>query len=368
MKKVLIIILLSIITLAACTAPQRQLKRSNDIIRIDSAVAQTDKYSSFSNSAEKRNSYYLEGTVLKVEKRSRWLNCPPSDTGTFVIDTFVVFLDKKATETQIERINIKDIIFIGQKVDNISPNEYQNINIFEKSNDPFLPNSIRTVKVDSIYVPCPEEKPCPCGNISIDYDLEFDISCPKCQPDWWFLELNYINSIFSDFNFFEADFKFRNVRHFEAAAGFRFDKTQIGLLYSPWFEVNNYFDDTKENKPLLALYGKYKFDPFLCVNPYIYGLLGTAVDKTTFDYIGNKSYQPDNTSSCISNFGFPLSYGFGLGIDVPIPSCLFNITFDIGYRSLAVGQRQVAPPLDDQLFIRRLDVWNFRIGISLGNK
>jgi len=153
MKKVLIIILLSIITLAACTAPQRQLKRSNDIIRIDSAVAQTDKYSSFSNSAEKRNSYYLEGTVLKVEKRSRWLNCPPSDTGTFVIDTFVVFLDKKATETQIERINIKDIIFIGQKIDNISPNEYQNINIFEKSNDPFLPNSIRTVKVDSIYVP-----------------------------------------------------------------------------------------------------------------------------------------------------------------------------------------------------------------------
>lgn len=368
MKKLPLLILLIIIVLSACSHPQKSITRSNDIIRIDSSVALTDKYSTLPNSKEKRNSYYLEGTVLKVEKRARRLNCPPNNNDIFVVDTFVVFLDKKADDKQIERINIKDIIFIGQKIDDYPMNEYQNINLFEKSNDPFLPNSISTVKVDSIYVPCPEETPCPCGNLNVDYDLELEINCPKCQLDWWFLELNYINSIFSDYQFLEADFKYRNVKHFEAAAGFRFNQTQIGLLYNPWFEVNNYYDNTKENKPLLALYGKHKFAPFLCMNPYVYGLLGTAIDKTTFDYIGNKAYQPNNSTNCISNFGFPLSYGFGIGIDAPIPSCLFNFTFDIGYRSLAVGQRLLAPPLDEQLSIRRLDVWNFRIGISLGNK
>ena len=364
----ILLIVIAVFAISACSVPQRPIIRSNDVIRIDSAIAQTQKYASLANSSEKRNSYYLEGTVLKLEKRTKWLDCPPQEDGIFVIDTFVVFLDKKAKDNEIERISIKDIILVGPKIDNIPFNEYENKNYFERSNDPFLPNSIRGVRFDSVYVPCPEERPCPCNDFSFDFDFEFDISCPKCEPAWWFFELSFVNSIFLDFDYRKADFKYRNIKHYDIAAGLNFNKTQIGLLYNPFFEVNNYYHDEKENKPLLALFGKQKFDPFFCMNPYIYGLIGTALDKSTLDYIVKKNFLPDNRTNCISNFGFPLSYGFGLGVDVPIPSCLFNFFLDIGYRSLAIGQRLQSPPLDEQLFIRRLDLWNLRIGIRLGNK
>lgn len=368
---IIFIVAASLAILASCSSPKAAIERRNDIIRIAPTKIEKKEYYQLrsKNSLDERNALYLEGTVRKILKKGKWAECPKTDETPIVYyDTVIVFLDKNAPDdAKPEEIALKDIIPIGQILKGIDVNEYGNIDIFEVANNPYLPDRIRRVPIDSVIAPCPMppgEEPCPCN----DFSLDFSLKCPECHPSWWFLEPNVFYSFFVDYDHAYTDFRFKTEKTGEVAGGLRFGNTQVGLLYNFGIDVSNYFDQRIINRPLLAIYGKHKFDKIFCIHPYIYGLIGSALDKHTLEYIKYRNYDPIANLDCPCNFGFPLSLGIGIGLDIPIPSCLFNFTLDLGYRSLALGQSQIQADLTEKLFIRRLDTWNFRIGISLGNR
>jgi hypothetical protein len=169
----------------------------------------------------------------------------------------------------------------------------------------------------------------------------------------------------------------------------------IGLAFTTGIRAYNTFSANPPqdyNRPTLALHVRYNFDrTFACIRPFVYGQLGTALDRLTMN-MWRFSLKLDQESegrirqldSLIVECGRlnipgldmamptyslranasapPLTYGIGAGIEIPLGSAV-DLGIDLGYRSLGIGDELVyegtAIPQG-----RRIGLWRLRVGLT----
>lgn len=356
----IVFIILLLMVLSSCAS----IDRKDDAIRIKKNKEQDySKRIDKDGNSIKRDGNTLRGTVYKIIKVTSPNSCPVSDTTTYSSSYSVLFLDSKAgKESEIERIPLDDIDLVGQKENFKSKvqNEYDNINWFENFNDPLDPRTIREVPVDSFFVSnCPETEDCNCNPLSIALEL----NCPNCDYKNYFVELRGGYAVYDDINSSGIPIG-RDSYMGEVAFGYRTGNTGIGISISSGVPIYN--SQTGEDiwRPTLMLHTKQQFDKVLCMIPFVYGQIGIAADAQSLNIFNFNSC--DDLEICLPKLNFPISYGMGIGLDIPLPFCLFDLSFDFGYKSLAIGETYNTMFYEGATGSRRVDMFLFRLGVTLG--
>ncbi len=348
--------ILLIMILSSCSS----IDRKDDAVRIKKG--HENKYSILKDkdgNSYKRDGNTLRGTVFKVIEITQPKSCPVSDTTTYSKRYEVLFLDARSKcMSEAQRIPIEDIDFIGQTEEIKSKfyNKYKNINWFENFNDPLDPRAIREVPVDSIYISfCPETRDCNCNPLGID--------CPTCNYKNYFTEIRGGYAVYDDINV-NNPLIGRDSYFGEIAFGYRSGKTGVGLSLSSGVPVYNSKTGEDIRRPILMLHTRQQFGRVLCMFPFMYAQMGVALDKQSSNIFNFNSCDDNDIS--LPSLCFPLSYGFGMGLDVPLPICLFDLSFDIGYKSIAIGESHNTMFYNGVTSSRRVNMLIFRLGITLG--
>lgn len=347
---------------------------SPDVARDDAVRIKKEHWKDYENvpgTNEIRNSATLRGEVVRIEKVNYM--CDDSITGKKV---YVVFRDK-TPDSHLEYIPIDDVDLVGTK-----PEVNLDSNWFEKFNDPLNPREMREVPV-TVRPLDTCEAICDCGPV--------DMSCPNipCRPDkikdtWYFMEFRGAYAAYSDKlpNLLTEDPM--EAYAGEIAAGFRFgNRHQWGLglsfftgvpIYNSQNEDFQIIDGVLEEatrRPAVLLHARYSFDKTWCLFPFLYGQLGVAIDDLSLDFWSFDLGCKDCKRKLEVNDDFnadgeiALSYGFGAGIDFPL-SCNFDFSFDVGFKSLAIGEKSTFP-VNGILVpdIRRVNMFILRLGITI---
>ena len=363
----IVILILLLMVLASCSS----IDRKDDAVRIKKESE--NRYSQRKAQNDRivqRDGTTLRGTVLKIIQETTPNSCPVMDTTTFSSRYYVLFLDANAGEmSEAERIPIENVELIGQKPElrEKLKNRHNNINWFENFNDPLDPRSVREVPVDSFFINnCPDVFDCNCNPLSIALEL----NCPDCTYKNYFTEIRGSYAVYNDLNangFPEG----REAYYAEFVQGYRFGKWGIGIMTSTGIPVyNSKVEGQDINRPLIMLHGRRQFDKFLCMFPFVYGQLGFAYDRHTVQLF-NASFCDDcaeGDADCFSlpSVSIPWSYGFGVGVDIPLPFCFFDVSFDLGYKSIAIGEAYNSMLFNNVNDSRRINMLVFRLGITLG--
>jgi hypothetical protein len=110
-----------------------------------------------------------------------------------------------------------------------------------------------------------------------------------------------------------------------------------------------------------------------CIKPYVYGELGTALDlRTRGGWSMALNMQCDDCTPMIRdanadgslglNWSLPLTFGFGVGLDVPVHR-LFDIEVDLGFRSISVGDSYRVLGFANVPSMRRIGTVQLRVGV-----
>lgn len=351
-----VLLIMAVIMLSSCSS----IDRKDDAVRIKRNI--DNKYNVRKDSKGNqhyRNGTTLNGTVLKVLQETTPNSCPVMDTTTYKSRYFVIFLDSLAESMdEIEKIPIEDVELIGQS-DALSSkinNKYNNINWFENFNNPLDPRSIREVPVDSIYFSnCPGEMDCNCNPLSIA------LQCPDCKYKGYFVEIRGCYAVYDDRGANNQVISRENY-YAEIAFGYRWDNFGLGLMLSSGIPIYNLQTGEDFLRPLVMIHGRMQMEKFWCMFPYIYGQLGFAVDYHSLKFLSN-----DNTIDGIpAPGGLCPSVGLGIGLDIPLPGCPFDLSADFGYKLLRVGQEYDTGLWGKFISSRIVDMFALRIGITLG--
>jgi hypothetical protein len=345
-------------------------KRTDMAVRIksDSAVKYNRLYDRDSNVVGVRNGNTLRGSVLKVVKQTTPTDCKFDENTKFVNKTYILFLDSMAKDvTKAELIPIEDIDLQGPKVKDLPLNEYSNINWFEIYNNPKDPKEFKEVAMDSTYKDSCNK--CNCQSFDVAFNLNFNLKCPDCKYSWYFVELRAGMAIYNDMkiqNITES----RDAYFGELALGYRFNSWGIGLDFGTGVPVYNEYKQEDYQRPWILLHLRKQFDKFACMYPFIYGQFGMSIDKLTVDLFKVSTCKDCETKIDVkppgADISIPLSFGFGLGLDIPIPSCLFDLSADIGFKSMAIGESISAAGFSNVPSLRRLNMFVFRLGLTFG--
>lgn len=130
--------------------------------------------------------------------------------------------------------------------------------------------------------------------------------------------------------------------------------------------VNEQILERRRSEPALDFFGG-------CIKPYIYGEPGVAVDAATQNAASmalntgcndcTATLRDANTNGALGvNWAFPVTFGFGLGFDMPISS-LLDLELDLGYRSIAVGDSYARIGFSNVPDTRRISQFQLRIGV-----
>lgn len=354
----IVIIILALMVLSSCSSVQRK----DDAVRIKKDkdrnynILQIDE-----ENQTKRDGSTLRGTVLRIIKETRPNSCPVMDTTTYSNKFFVEFLDKKAGDNNLELIPLEDVELIGQKeaLRSKLSNRYNNINWFENFNDPLDPRSLREVPVDSFYISnCPGEIDCNCNPLSLA------LKCPDCDYASYFVELRAAYAVYDDININNQSLG-RDSYYGEAAFGYRWNSWGLGLMVSTGVPVFNSKIGTDIWRPIAMLHGRKQFDKFLCMYPFVYAQLGFALDVETTRLFSNCDCDC-GIQLPSANISLPLSYGFGAGLDIPLPFCMFDVSLDMGYKSVLIGETFNTLLFNNVSDSRRIHMFVLRLGITLG--
>lgn len=387
-KRIYSIIPLALLSLILITACSTVPPKFDDAVRIKPDKAK--KYESFKTDDKiiSRNGNVLRGKVLNVTEETR-VNCETFDT---LKTYYVYFLDSLAFSDMayLERIPLEDVVLLGKEVTNIPSNEYGNINWFENYSNPLNTKNIREVPVEKIFIGCEKNNDCGCKNTSLpSFELpEISIRCPNCQYSWYFVEAKLGYAVYSD-KISTNQTIGRDSYFGELVAGLRFNSWGIGLAYNNGIKAYNQFTGEDITRSFLLLHARYTFLPekdknsnksilsFLntfaektCIRPFVYGQFGIGLDKASIDLFKVKTcsdceskitYKPGNI-----DLSLPLSYGLGAGFDVPIPGCLFDLSFDLGYRNYDIGETLVTEQFKNVPSRRSLEMFVLRLGLTFG--
>ncbi len=366
-----ILILIVIVSLAAMLFNScSSVKQYDDAVRIKPEAADKYRYHPYTN--KKRDGKNLRGTVLKIQVTSIADSCFDGEAISYSSKSSVVFLDSLSKEDDaIELIPLEDVVLVGQ-IETIPRNTYNNINIFESFNNPEEFDAIRIVPVDSAKIDTCTKR-CDCEQFGIELP-GFRMECIKRQFDWFFVELRGGYAVYTD--------ELINISEYgregwlgEVAFGIRFGGLKewgAGLAFSSGVPIYNSFDDTDILRPTAMLHLRYQSpkDRFLglCMKPFVYGQFGMAIDDLTIDL-----YKISMNDECQNNidvslpyidFDLPISWGLGLGLDIPVASFL-DLSIDAGIRSLSFGESVDGVNGFDNVPTRRsLNMFLLRFGLT----
>jgi hypothetical protein len=372
-----------IVSLASCSSG---ISKRDDVVRIRKEYA--EKYEKYDGPRGEhlRNGNALRGTVVNIVK----IEGNDCETGAPINATYVSFLDSLAgpNENYLELIPIEYVDLVGPVTPGIPENEFGKINYFEYYSNPLNDKNIREVPVVNQPVEC---DPCNCGKVSVKVKgiPGPKIKCPDCENSWYFLELKAGYAIYSDVMYLNKPVG-RDLWVGEIVAGYRHDNWGIGLAFNSGLKAYNQFDTTFEdiNRSFLLLHGRYTFNPVKdgqdyefavlkpvydfaaasCTRPFVYAQLGAAIDKLTMDLMkvkvcdeceANIDYEPANV-----DLSMPLSYAIGLGLEIPMPGCYFDLSFDLSYRNYSIGEKLETYEFLNHPSRRRLDIFMLRFGLT----
>jgi hypothetical protein len=350
-------------------------KRSDEAIRIKSSA--NHKYHELfdrdSNFVAIRNSNTLRGTVLKIVEVTKPVDCTPENK-LFETQKYVVFLDSlQPDKKSLEMIPIEDIDLVGPKLHDLPPNEHGNINWFENFNNPLDPSTIREVPVEKINIPCKDTntKFCDCSPLILP-----TLQCPDCDYKSYFVELRggiaaYRDRKLTDIDMIQQVYEGRSAYFGDIAAGYRAENWGLGVVFSSGVPIYNSFVGDDFYRPFALLHGRWHFAEFFCMRPFLFGEFGLAVDDITLDLFRVAICEDCNDKIRIEDkskfdVSIPISWGLGAGLDIPLPYCWFDLSFDIGYRSLAIGEYVETSGFSNVPSKRRVNMFFFRLGITLG--
>lgn len=353
----IVILFLLLMVLASCSS----IDRKDDAIRIKkNKELYYSQRKDNSKNVFKRDGTTLRGTVLKVIQETKPNSCPLEDTTTFANNYFVLFLDAQAGSLdEIERIPIEHIELIGQKPElrDKLKNRYDNINWFENYNDPLDPRAVREVPVDSLFRDTCQD--CNCNPLS----LALELNCPDCEYKNYFVELRGAYAVYNDKNSDGLPVG-RDAYYAEIATGYRWNNWGFGIMASTGVPVYNSKTGLDLYRPLMLLHGRYQFEKTLCMVPFVYSQFGFTLDVESLDLFSASACELPDVS--LPNVCLPISYGFGVGLDIPLPSCIFDLSLDLGYKSVLVGETFNLPLFNNVSDSRRINMLVFRLGITLG--
>jgi hypothetical protein len=354
------------------------VKRYDDAVRIK--ADRESRYDRVPNSMTMRDGRTLRGTVVEVQIARNPQN--PQQ-----IDTTIVFLNAgvESESENYERIPLGDVELVGTLFDT-PKNEFGNANVFESYNNTEKIPFLRTVPVKN-YV----TEDCGCEPLSFNASIPSPtFRCPDRNYDWYFLEARGIYSAYNDrrSGFTEVG---REALQGELAAGIRFgafNEWGVGLAYTSGLYAYNSFESingntiTEANRSTVLLHTRYQMaqsvTDFLgiCLKPFAYGQFGATIDRASVNLF-KMNFSAEDCNDCnqlindlevdgqLGNYDFslPLTFGLGLGIDVPVSSWL-DASFDIGWRSMGFGDESTVVGIDNVPSLRRMNVWRFRMGLT----
>lgn len=373
MRKSNILILVNLLILIALSSCSDKV-RYDDAIRIKND--KISKYNKIPNEDTERDGKTLRGSIAKLVFEGVPHTCDSNAPKVF--KGYVLFLDnsKEDKESNYEIIPIDDIELVAD-IYNAPKNKYSNLNLFENFNNPAGMREVREIPVDTVVTDtcCP----CRCRNWSLSgmFAMDVDVNCPDRKYSWYFLELKPGYAMFSDYkSATQKEGKSQWVG--EIAAGIRFGSQKqwgFGLMASTGVNTYNSFTGISINRPVVMFHGRWQSQDIKCFKPVIYADFGMPIDKMSialpkFDISSGcedcKKYLKDLKASGNLpevDFSWPLTFGFGVGVDLPINSWL-DLSADLGWRSLAFGEEVAAAGFQNVPSQRRIDVFLFRFGVT----
>ncbi len=375
MKYKYLILILSSLFVISCSSTKQVYNDDAVRIKIDS-VQNLEKFNPYiePNTGVQRNPSTLRGNVFNI---TRFVN-EAGEPKEYV--TFLDSLAFKLADPQYEYIPIEFIDLQGPKLG-------VGRNWFENYNNPLDNDVIR--EVDTLET---EGNGCGCGKLV----------CPECNLTCvfpWQERANNRSVIFGEINAGIASYESKNtvsnqekgfdVFFQEYSAGYRFGditKAHFGLGLSYFSGVDAFqVDGSLLTRDALMLYGKYTFDEWNCVFPYVYGQIGAAIDVNSL-YMGklalaNKmkvwfNYDCDCDANLSADaklrqklayespnvdLDIPIALGIGTGIEFPVMQ-YFDLSIDLGYKYIKSGESTTL--YDFKVPVAKpLSIYTLRIGI-----
>jgi hypothetical protein len=260
-------------------------------------------------------------------------------------------------------------------------------------------------------------------DLGVDVDFAAYLNCKGRTYDWYFAEIRGTYSSFTD-RISPTQTVGSDAFGAEVAAGFRFGAKQewgVGMAFTSPMIINSVlYENATQNgyievsRPVALLHVRYQFgggksgkiqrleaerrngissestagaDPATddselfgmqlfgtCVRPFVFGQIGVALDAATRNAL-NFNLNPDcndctryvnnlqSNGQIDFNMGLPITYGFGAGLEIPMSRSM-DVAFDIGYRSLAIGEERIAFGFSNLPSVRRIDMLRFRLGVT----
>lgn len=373
MKKTLILLLF--IVLASCS---KKLPKNDDAVRINlESIQNLDEFNPYiePNTGKPRNPNTLRGNVFNITK-------VVSEDGE---REYVVFLDNLAfglENPDYEFIPIEVVDFQGPKLG-------FDKNWFENYNNPLDHDVIREVETVEVV-----DKGCGCSKIS----------CPTCKftcPFPWqaraenrspvFVEAKAGVASYMDQSPFELTQRGFDQPFGEFAAGYRFGDRKkahfaLGLSYFTGILTYENLTGNLLNRDALMLYGKYQFNEWNCVFPYVYSQIGASLDvnslymgrlalstrlKGMFKYECDCEAELDADAKLRREIAFkspdidlsiPISLGFGFGVDIPANK-YFDVSIDLGYKYMKIGESTTVFEFKMPV-ARPMSIYTLRIGVN----
>lgn len=382
MKRIIyyfIILFFTALLFQSCSSTKTE--KFDDAVRIKKE--HWDEFGVIPGTNQPRNASALRGTVLRIETVKFYCNNELTNDSTYI-----VFKDKNP-KSEVEFIPIEKIDLVGTKTE-----VGLGLNWFERFNDPLNPREIREVEVVEIKLDtCSGDKPsdhtCDCQPLG-----SFSLKCPNdpCRSNTlknrnYFLELKAGYAFYNDYIPALIGEAPQEAYFGEFAGGYRFGSRGqygIGLSYFTGVPIYNSLDNDLLNpggisieedegitRDALFLHGRYSFDKTWCMFPFVYGQLGAAIDDLSMDFwnfeLGCRDCKREiKANDDVSLSGdIALSYGLGIGVDIPV-SCTFDLSVDMGFKSLSVGEKGNIP-ISGVIVpeSRRVNMFLVRIGITL---
>lgn len=372
--KYLSLILVSLFLFSCASKPPL----NDDAVRINlDKVEDLEKFNPYiePNTGKQRNPSTLRGNVFSITKIK-------SEEGE---KQYVVFLDALAFHLDDSEYEFIPLDYVDLQGPKLGVSE----SWFENYNNPLDHDAIREVEIVEVL-----DKGCGCSKIT----------CPDCKfecPFPWEKRANNRYPLFFEAKFGIASYADKSpldltARGFdrpfgEFATGYRFgdrSKRHFALGLSYFTGIQTYENLTGEllNRDALMLYGKYTFNEWSCVFPYIYSQIGASLDVNTL-YLGRISlasklkgifnYECDCEADLDADaqlkqelafkspdidLSIPISLGFGVGVDIPVNSIL-DLSIDLGYKYMQVGETTLV--FDYKVpYSKPYSIYTLRLGLN----
>ncbi len=376
MKIIKLIVFLSFI--AALASSCSNFRRYDDAVRIKSEAS--DEYLKNSE-GDIRNSSALKGTAVEIVIVETPKSCPIDADTKFESDTTLVFLDENAA---VEPQNFEAIplehIELPRSLYEMPENAYSNANVFENYNSPEKLRKLREIPVIFELNDTCDVCDCKPWRMRLSADLKpIEIKCIDREFQRIFVEMRGGYAVYADKSSTNEEIS-RDSYPVEIAAGARLGPNYeygLGLAVASGIKTHNQFKNQDYARPILMLHGRYQSPNDrlwgLCMRPFAYGQFGLSLDELSMSLwefkFGKKCsnckeyIQTQLTDDADLNFGMPLSFGLGIGLDIPITKFM-DLSIDAGARSIGFGESARVYGFDNVPSLRRVNMFIFRFGFT----